>query len=791
VDHASRVLEFDLWLDSVSREALLERSRRTLKALRPISDSAKLESRRSVLAAWFRILEEDRLPDFSGLEDPAALLQLCRRPGFCLGAADFYQLSRTLHALARMDRFLSTLEEDHPFRNLGESEEDLSSLARLWERSFSAEGEVLDEASPALARTRRNLAESRSRVRDTLGNLLQTRFPGQDLRPTLRSGRLVIPVLREHHSTLPGIVHDESGSGKTLFVEPLDTVELNNRVAGQLASEREEIARILEDMSERLRRLSDEIEAQTERFHRLEVPLAIARANGSEPRSWADREGDRVRLCRARHPLLGRYLETGKELVPLDLELPGDLRCLLLSGPNTGGKTVVLKTLGFMVFLNQIGAPLPADDGCLLPLFDSLLVDIGDEQSLQDSQSTFSAHLGHLITMSKEAGPSSLILVDEIGDGTDPEEGISLARACMEQWMEKGARVLASSHFAALKGFAEEVPGAGNAAMEFDPDRKCPLYVLVHGIPGSSRALATAERLGLDASILSRARELLGSESRKMDSLLMALEEERIQAREERQKAESHRRRFEKLESDYEGKMGGARKEEKRILAEARRRGESFLEQARREFEAAVQEIRESSAAKEQIREGRRKLARLEEELTEEESAPKDSLPVELHPGGKYLMSSTRQPVELLEILGEDKVRISLRGLPVLVSREELLQLPESAEEREESQRDSSWGLGLPGSSLDSFRLDLRGYEALEAREALDSFLDAAQLSGFSFIEILHGKGRGVLRQEVRQFLQSDHRVRDFRLADQNQGGSGVTRANLADEQNGPILENS
>ncbi|MDP6796791.1 MAG: hypothetical protein QGG33_03110, partial [Candidatus Krumholzibacteria bacterium] len=684
VDHASRVLEFDLWLDSVSREALLERSRRTLKALRPISDSAKLESRRSVLAAWFRILEEDRLPDFSGLEDPAALLQLCRRPGFCLGAADFYQLSRTLHALARMDRFLSTLEEDHPFRNLGESEEDLSSLARLWERSFSAEGEVLDEASPALARTRRNLAESRSRVRDTLGNLLQTRFPGQDLRPTLRSGRLVIPVLREHHSTLPGIVHDESGSGKTLFVEPLDTVELNNRVAGQLASEREEIARILEDMSERLRRLSDEIEAQTERFHRLEVPLAIARANGSEPRSWADREGDRVRLCRARHPLLGRYLETGKELVPLDLELPGDLRCLLLSGPNTGGKTVVLKTLGFMVFLNQIGAPLPADDGCLLPLFDSLLVDIGDEQSLQDSQSTFSAHLGHLITMSKEAGPSSLILVDEIGDGTDPEEGISLARACMEQWMEKGARVLASSHFAALKGFAEEVPGAGNAAMEFDPDRKCPLYVLVHGIPGSSRALATAERLGLDASILSRARELLGSESRKMDSLLMALEEERIQAREERQKAESHRRRFEKLESDYEGKMGGARKEEKRILAEARRRGESFLEQARREFEAAVQEIRESSAAKEQIREGRRKLARLEEELTEEESAPKDSLPVELHPGGKYLMSSTRQPVELLEILGEDKVRISLRGLPVLVSREELLQLPESAEEREE-----------------------------------------------------------------------------------------------------------
>ncbi|MDP6419443.1 MAG: hypothetical protein QGG80_08315, partial [Candidatus Krumholzibacteria bacterium] len=635
VDHASRVLEFDLWLDSVSREALLERSRRTLKALRPISDSAKLESRRSVLAAWFRILEEDRLPDFSGLEDPAALLQLCRRPGFCLGAADFYQLSRTLHALARMDRFLSTLEEDHPFRNLGESEEDLSSLARLWERSFSAEGEVLDEASPALARTRRNLAESRSRVRDTLGNLLQTRFPGQDLRPTLRSGRLVIPVLREHHSTLPGIVHDESGSGKTLFVEPLDTVELNNRVAGQLASEREEIARILEDMSERLRRLSDEIEAQTERFHRLEVPLAIARANGSEPRSWADREGDRVRLCRARHPLLGRYLETGKELVPLDLELPGDLRCLLLSGPNTGGKTVVLKTLGFMVFLNQIGAPLPADDGCLLPLFDSLLVDIGDEQSLQDSQSTFSAHLGHLITMSKEAGPSSLILVDEIGDGTDPEEGISLARACMEQWMEKGARVLASSHFAALKGFAEEVPGAGNAAMEFDPDRKCPLYVLVHGIPGSSRALATAERLGLDASILSRARELLGSESRKMDSLLMALEEERIQAREERQKAESHRRRFEKLESDYEGKMGGARKEEKRILAEARRRGESFLEQARREFEAAVQEIRESSAAKEQIREGRRKLARLEEELTEEESAPKDSLPVELHPGGK------------------------------------------------------------------------------------------------------------------------------------------------------------
>jgi DNA mismatch repair protein MutS2 len=792
VGHAAQVLDFQDWLARLASRAVLPRSRKAILALLPSNDRDLIEARRLRVKEWLRLLEDGHDPQIAGVTDPGAELAACRGEGSCLGPEELYGLARSLRTLEGFRRFIVAEAETVPVlrADLGEIESQ-DNLARRIEACVGPDGDILDGASFDLARIRRSMGQTRDRVRGTLEDLIRERLagPGEDPRPTLRSGRLVLPVKRERRSEMPGIVHDESGTRRTLFVEPMETVELNNRVAGLVAEEREEIARILDELSARVREASPEIEMLVDRFSRMEIPLAISREFRGRARSWATEEGGTIRLIAARHPLLEDYLSEGVSLVPLDLEMDESQRLLLVSGPNTGGKTVMLKTLGLMAFLNQIGAPLPAGDGCVLPLFDRIFADIGDEQSLRDSQSTFSAHLIHLVRMVEEAGPSTLILVDEIGDGTDPEEGTALARASMERWIEQGARVLITTHLGGLKGFAQETEGAANASMEFDPEARRPLYVLRPGVPGGSRAMATARRLGLNAEVLERAESLLGEDALKMDALLTRLEEESVRATEAREAGEVHRRHYERLEADYEKRMRDVRKEQKRLLADSRREGLRFLEEARSQLEAAVKEIRERQADRGSIGAAHDVVKDLEKNLAARDPETQSRKPL-LHwrAGDRVRMLSTGKVVEIIEEAGSGRLRVSMDGVVLVLSREDLTPLDPSATRDSQPASRQSYGIGLPSSELESFLLDLRGHTVDEALDELDAFLDAAILGGYEFVEILHGKGTGALRQAIRDKMRRDSRVRSFRLADQNRGGSGVTRIDLAGDPDATIL---
>ncbi len=788
---AADVLEFDAHLSGLAGCAQLERSAAALRELSPLGDRAAIEARRARVKAWVLLYEEGIQPDLTGLREPGAWLETSSRPGASLPSLELLELGVCLRALGRCGRFFAENAEQAPIllADWG-SPPDLSPLADAIERCIDDEGELRDEASPLLNRTRKRIRDTRDQVRGILAGLIKSRFAGagEEIRPRVRSGRLVLPVLRDRKQQLAGIVHDESGSGKTLFVEPLETVDLNNRVSTLLAEESEEIARILRELTARVGEWAHAIRDQLDAWHRLDLPLAVARWNVGRQSTWAEwDETGGLRLNRARHPLLESYLGDGERIVPLDLALMPEERLLLVTGPNTGGKTVLLKPLGFMVLLNQCGLPIPADEGSCLPLFRKLLVDIGDEQSLRDSRSTFSAHLEHLCRMVDEAGPELLILVDEIGDGTDPEEGAALARAVMQRWLADGARAVVSTHFGVLKGFAQKAEGAVNASMDFDPVARKPLYTVNFGVPGSSRALATARRLGMDVAVLAEAEALIGAEAMSLEALIERLERETQSAAAENERATALRSRYEGLAEDYEARMATVRSEERRILRDSKREGEEFLSGARSRIEAVVRELRESAADRESIQAAHRQLEEIAEDLTTLEStapAPSESsLPAlkRWWPGQQVRLSSTGRVGEIVEAVGADRLRIAVGALSLVLPLNALSPVGDGG--KSDSGRDSGRGAPAVGYRVDaplSSRLDLRGNTVEEALEELDAFLDSAYLAEFPFVEIIHGKGTGALREAVTRALSRDGRVARQRLADQNRGGSGATIAEMA-----------
>ena len=787
-EQAAIVLEFSAYLELLAGGATLERSAAALRALRPLGERDAIEARRERVRAWLRLLEDGLEPDLTGLREPGAWLEVSGRAGASLAGEQLRELATSLRALGRCGRFLAEHAAIAPvLQSDWGRPPDLGPLAETIERAVDEDGEIRDDASPLLARTRKRIRDTRDQVRGILETMIKQRQSegGEEIRPRIRSGRMVLPVRRDARGSLAGIVHGESGSGRTLFVEPLETVDMNNRVSTLLSEEAEECARILRELTARVGQWSGEIRSRLDAFHRLDLPLAVARVTLHGKKSWAEwDDAGGLRLRAARHPLLESYLGEGERLIPLDLELAPSLRLLLVTGPNTGGKTVLLKTLGLMVLLNQCGLPLPAADGARLPLIGNLLVDIGDEQSIRDSRSTFSAHLEHLCRMVDEAGPDLLILVDEIGDGTDPEEGAALARAVMQRWIARGARAVVSTHFGVLKGFAQATAGAANASMDFDPVARKPLYSLNFGVPGSSRALATARRLGMDEEVLAEAEKLLGEEAMSLEALIERLERETQSAAAERGSAEALRARYEALAAEFESRMATVRQEEKRILGESKRRGEEFLSGARATIEAVVRDLREKDAERESILAAHERLATLQEGLQAlAPAAPgrhgEDGGPLrDWRLGQRVRVRHTGQVGEILGEAGEGRLRVSVGTLSIVLSPDALS--PAEGDKGEKPRPPAAPAVGYRVDAPESIRLDLRGMTVEEALEALDSFLDSAYLAEFPFVEIIHGKGTGALREAVTHALSRDGRVARQRLADQNQGGSGATVVELA-----------
>ncbi|MBX5464830.1 MAG: endonuclease MutS2 [Clostridia bacterium] len=789
-------LDFPRILEALAGATAFAPAREAARALRPSADPVLLAERQARLAEAMELRRRDaslpRMPEL----DPRAWLERLRL-GAALGGEELFALLAFLRASARLAAWL--LEEGSGAPRLGEEARRLPRLPALEERlarSVAPDGSWLDTASSALAALRRRQREVEAAVRQRLEAMVRSLAARQVLQEavvTVRSGRFCLPVRADQRSAVPGIVHDRSESGATFFIEPAAVVELGNRLRQLEREEEEECRRLARELSALARRHLELLEAGVEACTRLELLLAEAElAERQRAVLPALREGPPYALFPgARHPLLG------ERAVPVDLEIGRDFDLLVVTGPNTGGKTVSLKTLGLLALMAQSGLAVPAEAGSELAPFPSVWVDVGDEQSIEQSLSTFSSHMGQIAAILEALEPGALVLLDEIGAGTDPREGAALAAAILEDLLERGARVLATTHLGDLKLLATRLPRAENASVAFDEATLQPTYRLELGLPGRSHALVIARRLGLPERVVERARALLPEGEEEVGALVRRLEEERAELEAQRRRLARLLERQQQAAREAEERLERVRQREERLRAEARAEALAVVAEAKREADRTLRELRrllEQAAARpealRQAEEARQALHRLRARV-EEATAGGEGVPAEPvlparapRPGERVWVDSLRTEGELLEVQGRQAV-VRVGFLRVEVPLAQLRPLPardgaRAAGAGGESRAESAGGAGvaaLERRKAESVapEVDVRGMSADEALERVAKYLDDALLAGLDRVRIIHGKGTGVLRRAVGDYLRGHPLVAEQRLAPQEEGGAGVT----------------
>jgi len=776
-----RALEFAAITEQLAARTAFAPSRELAEATLPVGDAVHVALLHDQTDEATRLLELHADATIGGARDIRDALARTRRGGR-LAPAELLDVAGTLHATDLFRRRLNRWSAPQ-LAGVREDLEPAPALRERIERSIDPSGEVLDSASPALKTARRRMRVAQERLRERLNAMLRSPdLAGAigDAIVTQRAGRYVIPVRAEAKGRVPGIVHDQSASAATLFIEPLAVVELNNAWTEATLEAAAEEARVLEALSREVERQAEALSTSLSALARADLWLARARLAGDMDAVRPAVVEDAVELLSARHPLLGA------EAVPIDLRLGERFgyRALVITGPNTGGKTVALKTLGLLALMHQAGLRVPAADGARFPVFARIMADIGDEQSIAQSLSTFSSHLRNVVRFLEVAGPQTLVLLDEIGAGTDPTEGSALAMAVLTVLLERGALVAATTHYAELKAFAETQPGVTNAAVEFDVATLRPTYHLSIGLPGASQAFAIAERLGLAPEVLALARERISSTHASLEETLAAIrraEAERAEAlataSEERHAARAERERAE-VGTDR------ARREAARILLEARRAADSLVAAAEREVAQARRAARGSdSAALADLgaRTARRRAriaatpARAELVADEAGLEPGPQPRVGLWGRSRTLGRSGR----IAAISGRtgrvtldaDGARLVVPGDDVEVVDEPGAAPPERDLAAEELVRRAA--AELPPS------LDLRGERVEAALERLAAHLDQALLAGADQVVIIHGAGTGALRRAIREYLADHPRVRTQRRGRREEGGDGATVGEL------------
>lgn len=806
-EESLRVLEFDRVREMLAAQAQSEPGRVLCRSVTPTTRAdvvARLHEETEAAAA---LLARGRRPPFAGIFDVRGLVNRAGR-GMVLHPEEILQVRSTLGASRRMREFLDE-EPELPFvlSRLASGLVRRPELEEQIDRCIDEHGEVLDRASDELRRIRQRQREIQARVRQHLERLVHdSRLQDvlQESLVTVRNGRYVVPVRQERRAEVPGVVHDQSSSGSTLFVEPMAVVELNNRLRQLEAAEAEEVRRIMAALSHRIGQEQAGMEAAVEALARLDLVFARARLgfeqNGVTP--VLNQEG-RIRLIRARHPLLPG------PVVPIDLWLGEGFHVLVITGPNTGGKTVALKTAGLLALMNQAGLPVPAAQA-EFPVFRAVHADIGDEQSIEQSLSTFSSHMRRVIPVLEAAGPEDLVLLDEVGAGTDPDEGAALAEAILEHLRERGARVVATTHYSQLKAYAYLTQGVENASVEFDPESLRPTYRLQIGLPGRSNALEIAERLGAPQEVIARARQRRPSHARRTDELIIEMESSRRAAQEHESRTADARRQAEALRERYESLLRDLEEQRAAILSEARRQAESLLREARREADQALGELRRlrDQGTAEEARQARNRLLEAlasvsDPQVGEERATPAGSgsrpaseeQPPDLTPGMRVRVVGLGQEGVLLAAPdGGGEAEVQVGALRVRVGRDRLRPLPAVASPAtpaagrrprprrgaEAARSGSAGSLGRSKAQSLATELDLRGLRVDEAWERVEKYLDDCLLAGLSRVRLIHGKGTGALREEVRRRLDEVPHVRRHLLAPPEEGGDGVTVVDLA-----------
>ena len=775
-------LELDAVLELLASQAVSDAGKDTCRGLRPETDLHEIRYLQEQTSAACHLISLKGSPGLGGIRDVGASLDRAERggslsPGELLKIASSLRVARMVKAYADTDAAASCL--DTYFLELTANkylEEKIST-------SILSEEEIADGASSALADIRRHIRLQSSKIRESLQKVISSPTYSKALREpivTIRSGRFVVPVKSECKNDIPGLVHDVSSSGSTFFVEPMQAVNANNELRELQMKEQKEIERILAELSAEAASYREPIVHNYEMLVALDVIFAKAKlsfAMGAvEPQIRTD---GCLELIKARHPLIDK-----RAVVPVSVRLGGDFDTLIITGPNTGGKTVTLKTIGLFTLMAECGLHIPADDGSCLSTFDCVLADIGDEQSIEQSLSTFSAHMKNIVEIVSECDGKSLVLFDELGAGTDPAEGAALAMALIDFCRKTGAKVAATTHYAELKLYAMRTPGVINASCEFDVQTLKPTYRLLIGVPGKSNAFAISKRLGLPEEIIGRARNLVSENDLNFEEVLSQLEQQRQQMEQAKVEAERLRREMEEAKAQSDAYYAEIRKEREKAVESARAEAKVILDDARRTANLAYEELKQM---RRQIREAadvsglnerqsqlRRTLNEAEDRLTphrEVVQRPKPSR--EARPGDTVELLKLGSKATVLAINKDGTYQLQAGIMKITAKPDEIYLLEDAPQQSVqkfiEKTRRELRNVAAPS------ELDLRGMDSVEAVHVLDQFLDQAILSNLHSVRIIHGKGTGVLRKAVQARLRQNRQIKGFRLGVFGEGEDGVT----------------
>lgn len=776
-----QTLEFDKVLIRLAEYASTSLGKEKVQKLKPLSNYMEAEQAQKATAEGVTVLRLKGSVPLGGIHDvrPAAKRASI---GGVLPAKDLLDLADTIGAGRRLKKFLFDLcdEESLPIlQSLSEGIEGLKQLEDEIRSCIDDHGEILDSASPELRRVRQEIRGLESSIKQKLEQIIRTSSYQKMLQEaviTIRNDRYVIPVKQEYRGNFGGLIHDQSASGATLFIEPQAIVQFNNQLREAKLREEKEIEKILRQLSNRVAEVADAIINNVEILGEMDFIFTKAKyAQAVRATKPILNEERYIRLKKGRHPLISM-----DQVVPIDVELGKEYSMLVITGPNTGGKTVSLKTIGLITLMAQAGLFIPCNEESEVAVFDEVFADIGDEQSIEQNLSTFSSHLTNIIRILEGMTHNSLILLDELGAGTDPTEGAALAIAILDYIHHIGARVVATTHYKELKAYAYNRADVMNASVEFDVESLRPTYRLLIGVPGRSNAFAIAARLGLHPAIIEKARKNVDTESQQVETMIATLEENRRGAEEERRQAEVYRQEIERLRKEMEKERERFEAEKDRILQKAREEARNAVKKAKEEADSIIAELRrlqqeEGARVKDhQLIEAKKRLEAVVPDWERKPASPQTSFKgkgnKKIKPGDEVHVHSLGLKGTVVEQAGKEEYIVQIGIMKSKIHRNDLQVVEGQKQQAERS-------FTRVKSNRDTIRteLDVRGLLVEDAIIEIDKYLDEAILAGLNQVTIIHGLGTGALRKGVQEYLRSHRSVKNMRLGVHGEGGSGVT----------------
>lgn len=778
-----RVLEFNKIKEKLKEYAITHGGKNLIDNLIPYDTVFEVKNKLKESNEALDLLITKGNPPFEGLFDVREGVERAKKGGV-LSAGQLLKIGGMLKCSRRFKEYISRREDEVPhviLEDLAYILTPIKNLEDIIEMSIISEDEISDKASSTLNGIRRNLKEKNSSVRDKINSIVRANAKYlQDTLYTMRGDRYVLPVKAEYKGAVPGLVHDQSSTGATLFIEPMSLVNLNNEIKELKLKEKAEIERILMDLSNRVYENIETVESNYKILTELDFIFAKGKyassLNAICPEVNEDRSFD---IIQGRHPLIDP-----KVVVPSDIYLGKEFNTLMITGPNTGGKTVTLKTVGLLHLMGLSGLLIPAKDASSISFFTKIFADIGDEQSIEQSLSTFSSHMTNIVKIMKEADDSSLVLFDELGSGTDPVEGAALAIAIIDTLREQEARLIATTHYSELKGYALRTAGIENASVEFDVETLRPTYRLLIGVPGKSNAFEISKRLGLQDDVINKAKSNISSENLQFEDLIRDLQEKSILANRDAREAKRIKIEAEELKKKYDEKFKKLEEVRDKAYNEARREAKDIIAKAKDEADEILKAMREleklgiSQGGRARLEEERKKLKdsleKKEESLYKARENTGEVIEKVILGMDAYLPSLNQNVIIITMPDSRGEVQVEAGIMKINVKLKDLRKVNNTPNKKEKKKRE----LKLNLKSIES-RVDLRGMDAEEACYKTDKYLDEAYMANLGEVTIVHGKGTGVLRKAINDMLKRHPHVKSYRLGEYGEGGDGVTIAIL------------